>query len=119
MNVSRYVQLFDSATWAFFASVGIDRSYIRDKQAGMFAVEEHLRYLNELREGEALEVYSKMLIVRERTVEYVNVMVDPVRRRVAAVAELVGLHIDMRTRRSTPLPPEIAAAFRAMIIPEG
>jgi acyl-CoA thioester hydrolase len=114
MNVAKYVHLFDLATWDLFARVGIDREYIRTQERGMFAVEQHLRYLGELRENDPLEVYSQVWEVRERSLDFVSVMVDPTRRRVAAVAEVVGVHIDMRTRRSSALPPSIAAALGKM-----
>jgi acyl-CoA thioester hydrolase len=114
MNVARYVHLFDLATWDLFARVGIDREYIRTQQAGMFAVEQHLRYLGELRANDPLEIHSRVLDVRERSLTFVEVMTDPARRRVSAVAEVVGVHIDMRTRRSSALPPTIAAALQGL-----
>ena len=115
MNVSRYVHLFDLATWDFFARAGVDPQYVRDEQAGMFAVEQHLRYLGELREGDALEVRSRLLAVREKSIDLVNVMIDPVRERLVAVAEVVGVHIDLRTRRALAFPPPVAAAMQRLL----
>jgi acyl-CoA thioesterase FadM len=115
MNVSWYVHLFDRATWAFFSRLGIDDEYRRRANVGMFAVEEHVRYLGELREGDPLEVRSELLAVSARSLRLGHVMVDPVRRRVSATAEVTGVHIDLSTRRSAPFPDDLAAAMRGRL----
>src|SRR5882672_2311179 len=98
MNVAWYVHLFDRATWALFDRLGIDEEYRRRANVGMFAVEEQIRYLGELREGDPLEVRSELLAVSPRSLRLGHVMVDPQRRRVSATAEVVGVHIDLSTR---------------------
>jgi acyl-CoA thioesterase FadM/ketosteroid isomerase-like protein len=117
MNVSFYVHLFDRATWAFFASLGIDGDYLRRSGAGMFAVEEHVRYLGELREGDPLEVHTRMIGASRKWVRLLHAMTDPVRRRVSAVAEVVGVHIDLATRRSAPFPDDLAPRIAAAVTP--
>jgi hypothetical protein len=82
----------------------------------MFAVEEHIRYLGELREGDPLEVRSRLLEVAPKSLRILHVMTDPVRARVSATAEVVGVHIDLGTRRSTPLPPDVAARAGAALV---
>jgi acyl-CoA thioester hydrolase len=113
MNVAWYVHLFDRATWACFEAVGIDEAYRGRAHAGMFAVEEHLRYLGELRAGDPLEVYTRVVEARPKTVRLYHAMVDPVRDRLAATADVVGVHIDLGTRRSAPFPADILARLRA------
>ena len=113
MNVSWYVHLFDRATWALFRRVGIDDEYQRRAHAGMFAVEHHIRYLGELREGDPLEVHGRLLAASPRSVRLQLLMTDPARQRLAAAAEVVGVHIDMNTRRSTPFPAPLAERLRA------
>jgi acyl-CoA thioesterase FadM/ketosteroid isomerase-like protein len=113
MNVASYVHLFDRATWAFFARVGIDDEYRRRANVGMFAVEEHVRYLAELREGEALAVHTWLQDAGGKWLRLGHAMVDRKRQRLSAVAEVVGVHIDFGTRRSKPFPDELAARLRA------
>ena len=113
MNVSWYVHLFDRATWVFFARLGIDDDYRRRANVGMFAVEEHVRYLGELREGDALTVHTRLQDSGPRWLRLAHAMIDPKRRRLSAVAEVVGLHIDLGTRRSSPFPEELAARLQA------
>jgi acyl-CoA thioester hydrolase len=113
MNVAWYVHLFDRATWAFFARMGIDDEYRRRANVGMFAVEQHVRYLAELREGEPLAVHTRLQDVGGKWIRLAHAMVDSKRRRLSAVAEVVGVHIDLATRRSTPFPDDLAARLRA------
>jgi acyl-CoA thioester hydrolase len=117
MNVSWYVHLFDRATWSLFAGLGIDEAYRRRANTGMFAVEEQVRYLSELREGDALEVHTRLLRASARSLRMLHVMTDPGRARVSATAEVVGVHIDLATRRTAPFPPELAARIRGAVDP--
>jgi acyl-CoA thioester hydrolase len=116
MNVAWYVHLFDRATWALFEAVGIDETYRRQAGAGMFAVEQHVRYQHELREGEALRVTSGVLDVQPKSVHLLHVMVDLARERVAASTEVVGVHIDMTARKAAPLPPAAVEAMRRRLV---
>jgi acyl-CoA thioester hydrolase len=112
MNVAWYVHLFDRATWVLFERLGIDEPYRTRANAGMFAVEQHLRYLGELREGDPLEVHSRVLEVRPKSLRLMHVMTDPVRQRIAAIAEVVGVHIDYTSRRSIAFSPEQLARMQ-------
>ena len=55
MNVAHYVAVFDRATEAFHASIGVDDAYRRGG-ASTFAVEQHIVYARELNSGARLRV---------------------------------------------------------------
>lgn len=115
MNVAWYVHLFDLATWAFFERLGLDSAYRARAHTGMFAVEEHVRYLAELREGDPLEVHTRLLAEGPKSLRLLHVMTDPARARLAATAEVVGVHVDLTTRRSAAIPPDITERLRAAL----
>jgi acyl-CoA thioesterase FadM len=117
MNVAWYVHLFDRATWVFFGEMGINDDYRRRANVGMFAVEEHIRYLAELREGQPLTVRTRLLEVGPRSLRLSHAMIDSTQRQLSAVAELAGVHIDLATRRSTSFPPDILARLQATCAP--
>jgi acyl-CoA thioester hydrolase len=119
MNVSFYVQLFDRGTWELFRRLGMDERYVRDTQHGAFAVEQHIRYLGELRAGDAVEIHTRILDAGPRSLTILHVMVDVGRRRVAAMMEVVGVHMDLRTRKSAPLAEPLVAALRGRLPPPG
>jgi acyl-CoA thioesterase FadM len=113
MNVAWYVHLFDRAVWVYFARLGLDERYLQSTERGLFAVEENLRYLSELREGAAVDVHTGLLEARPKTLRVLEYMVDRGQQRVAAVREVVAVHIDLRTRRSIELEPQILARIEA------
>jgi acyl-CoA thioester hydrolase len=117
MNVMWYMHLFDRATWALFASFGIDGDYAGRARASMFAVEQHLRYYGELRLGDALDVHTRVLAITPKSLRFLHVMLDRARRRVAATAEMVGVHVDLQTRRALAFPDDVRARLRRGLEP--
>jgi acyl-CoA thioester hydrolase len=114
MNVTWYVHLFDRGIWEFFERHGLDAQYLERAGRGMFALEENLRYLSELREGQPLSVHTGVLEVRPKTLRLLEYMIDEQAQKVAAVREVVAAHIDLSTRRSTPFEPGLAARLVAL-----
>lgn len=114
MNVTWYVHLFDRGIWEFFERHGLDAQYLQRERRGMFALEENLRYLSELREAQPLSVYTGVLEVRPKTLRLLEYMVDEREQKVAAVREVVAAHIDLSTRRSAPFAPDVAAQLAGL-----
>ena len=114
MNVAWYVHLFDRGIWTFFGRHGLDEPYLHAAQRGMFALEESLRYLSELRETDPLEIYTGVLEVRPKTLRLLQYMVDRQKPQVAAVREVVAAHIDLATRRSTAFSADVLASLQAL-----
>jgi acyl-CoA thioesterase FadM/ketosteroid isomerase-like protein len=113
MNVAWYVHLFDRGVWMFFERHGLDEQYRRQANRGMFALEENVRYLSELREGQPLHVHTGVLEVRPKTLLLLQYMLDRDAEKVAAVREVVAAHIDLATRRSAPFPEAVRARLLA------
>jgi acyl-CoA thioester hydrolase len=115
MNVMWYVGKFDEATWNLFAAIGITAAYLRDKRRGMAAVQQDITYKRELHAGDTVVVRSTFLEMREKAAKFVHEMRHAITGEVAAVCVLTGVSIDMQTRKSCPLPPDIVARGRALI----
>jgi len=113
MNVAWYGQLFDRGIWTFFGRHGLDPQALAQTQRGMFALEENLRYLSELREGDTLDVHTGLLEVRPKTLRLLQYMVDKQRQKVAAIREVVAVHVDLATRRSAPFADAVTAQLLA------
>ncbi|HRN51341.1 MAG TPA: thioesterase family protein [Anaerolineales bacterium] len=115
MNVMWYTHFFDRATWNWYNSFGFGHEYHTQSGNGSFALESHTRYLAELRVGEEFKVYSRALQRNPKLFLMMHFMVRSRDGQLAAITELLGIHIDMATRRSSPLPKEIAALWDAQI----
>lgn len=115
MNVMWYVHLFDRATWSFFESVGMGQAYYDSHDTGAFALEQHTRYLAEVRQGQAITVRSRLLGRSIKRFHFMHFMSLDETGTLAATTEIVGIHIDCRTRRSSPLPDIITATFDRLL----
>jgi acyl-CoA thioester hydrolase len=115
MNVMWYTHLFSQATVALFDDVGLTRKYLEGNQAGTFALEEHIRYLAEVRAGEQVTIRTRVLGRSAKRFHFMHFMIKDQGDVLAATGEFVGTHVDMRIRRTSPLPLFIAEAFDRML----
>lgn len=115
MNVMWYTHFFDAATWAWYETFDFGKAYHDHSGFGSFALEAHTRYLAELRAGDQLHIYTRMLARNAKLFHYVHFMQRAADGELAATCELLGVHVDMSTRRSAPMPQRIAAYFDHLI----
>ena len=107
MNVMWYVGKFDEATWNLLALIGLTPSSLRDQSQGMVAVQQNTSYKRELSAGDIVTVRSGILEIRERVVRFFHEMSNDETGEVSAITVLTGVHIDLKTRKASPFPPEI------------
>jgi acyl-CoA thioester hydrolase len=115
MNVMWYVHLFDRATWRFFASLGMSLDYFDEYDTGAFALEQHTRYLAEVRQEQMVILRTRAIGRSIKRFHFMQFMIIEDSSVLAATTELIGVHIDCATRRSSPLPDHIAGAFDRLI----
>jgi acyl-CoA thioester hydrolase len=113
MNVMWYVGKFDEATWNLFQSAGLTPAALRDAQRGMVAVDQHIAYQRELHAGDTVTVRSDILEVGEKKLRFRHEMRNNATGEVAAVTTLLGVHLDLQTRRACAFAPEVLARLRA------
>ena len=111
MNVSYYMQIFDQAGWEFFASLGMDEAYYRSGEGGGFALTHIIRYLAEVRLGETVRVYTRVLGHSTKRVHFMQFIVNETRPAISATMEGLGSHANLQTRRTSPYPPRIFQAI--------
>ena len=115
MNVMWYTHLFSHATVGFFDRVGMSREYFLTKLAGSFALEAHIKYFAEVHAGWNVTLRTRFLgrsAKRFHFMHFLSIDEDDV---LSATGEMVSTHVDLRVRRSSPFPPEIAAAYDALL----
>jgi acyl-CoA thioester hydrolase len=115
MNVMWYTHLFSMGAWGLFQMVGLNREYFATNQAGSFALEQHIRYLKEVRVGERITIRSRVLGRTAKCWHVIHFMTLDEPETLAATSECVHAHIDMRIRRSAPMPPAICAAIDRLL----
>ncbi len=115
MNVMWYTHLFSLGAWGLFQMVGLTREYFAAHQAGSFALAQHFRYLKEVRLGQHVTLRSRVLGRSEKRWHTMYFMVIDELDVLAATAETVSTHVDMRVRRSSPMPPAITGAIDRLL----
>lgn len=109
MNVVYYRRAFDQATQHMLRRIGL---WDNDNDSGStFALEDHVTYQHELHPGRAFFVTYQLLDFSQKLVHAFlrlfgapeSAGQEPV---LAATCEHIGVYVDMRTRRSAPMPVE-------------
>ncbi len=110
LNLAFYVLIFDHATDVFHNSLGLGEAYRDATDCSTFAVEAHVNYLSELREGATAACTTQLLDCDAKRLHYFHRMYDAADGRLAATTELLVVHVDLGARRVVPWPADIAAA---------
>ncbi|MBX3534354.1 MAG: acyl-CoA thioesterase [Xanthobacteraceae bacterium] len=115
LNVAHYVAKFDAASWNFFFDLGVTREAMDAGNYAVAAVEQKLAYKRELMPGDAMEVRSRVLEVKEKAIRFVHEMIHRQSGQVAATSEYVSVCLDRGLRKSRPYPEAVLEAARGLI----
>lgn len=119
MNITKYFDLGAWAPWKRLGELGMGEDYIERRQQSFFTVEHHIRYLGELRLGEPLSVRTAIVERTHKAVHGISFVVDESRDKIACVMEISYVHVSMESRRSAPIPDDVAAGIDGEIAQRG
>ena len=117
MNVAYYTATFSSAMQSVRSSLGMDNNQVREQQIGSFAIETHTRYLAELRLGERIHVYSRILARAnsQKRLHAMHFLVNVDSQRLSATYEAIVANVDLTARRMMPISPQILSRLDELI----
>jgi acyl-CoA thioester hydrolase len=115
MNVRHYLALFDDAAWEYFASFGMDYRYYESTQNGVFALQQFINYRAEVHRGDVVAVRSRLLGRSAKRIHLIHFLVNETQGKLAATMEVLGSHVDLNQRRTSPFPPALAANIDAIL----
>lgn len=115
MNIRHYLAYGARSSAEIFAGAGLTADYRTKSRRGIFTAEHHLTYLSELREGERLTVHARVIARSTKAVHLTAMLVNRDRKELCYVLEVVLVHVDLDSRRSTPWPPSLASAIDDLI----
>ena len=115
MNIRWYMALFDEAAWDFFGAFGMDKDYFHATHAGAFALKHFIHYLAEVRVGETVAIRSRIVARSAKRIHFMHFMINETTNTLAATMEVLGAHVDLTKRRSTPFPDTIATQIDAIL----
>jgi acyl-CoA thioester hydrolase len=107
MNVGYYLVVFDFATDAWMAFVGLDHAHRRERQITTFCLEAHLTFVREVGAGDPLRFTTRLLGWDAKRIHYCHEMYHATEGYLSATNELMSLHVSQETRRAAPMAPEV------------
>jgi acyl-CoA thioester hydrolase len=111
MNILHYLDYLAWGADTICSNAGIDVEYRHERRMGVFAAEHHLNYYRELREGEKFSVHVRPIERSDKALHLVAMLLDRTNDRLACTLETILVHVDMDSRRATPIPADIAAGL--------
>ena len=114
MNMGYYLVVFDFATDEFFRWIGLDEGHRRAARVTTFALEAHVTYHREVREGDPLRFTTLLLAHDAKRIHYIHQMYHATDGYLAATNELMSLHVSEETRRGAPMAPEVLERLRSI-----
>lgn len=115
MNVRYYMTIFDDAGYPMYDTLGLTPDALADIHGGGFDLEHHLHYINEVRIGDTVAVYVRMVKRTAKRMHYLMFMVNETRGQLAAIFECVNSFADLSQRKTAPWPAKTAAVLDSMV----
>ena len=119
MNVAYYVLAFDLGVDALWVDFGITAEHVQQNQSSTFAVETHVLYKQELKVDDPYVVTSQILAYDEKRIHQYQRMYHAESGFLAATAEWLTLHVDLKKRRVAPWPENILAGIGRVAASQG
>ena len=119
LNVMWHTNMFDQASFVLMSSLGVDQAYREKHQATVVTVKCDIAYKREVHAGHILAVRTRVLEVRDKIIRMAHEVVEEGSGEVAALADITGVYMDTRARKSKPFPEDIRARALAMLDEHG
>ena len=114
MNLAYYLLAFDHASDKFLDHVGLGAAYARATRGSIFVLETHLVYRREMRGGDTMRFSTQLLSHDAKRIHLMHRMHHARDGFLAAVNELMALHVNLDTRRAAPIPAEVMARLKTL-----
>jgi len=111
VNVQFYLALFELGGWKILEDNGFDEEWMRQNQYSFFDLEHHLHYLAEIAVGDRVTAYNRVVGKSDKRFHGLYLIVNETRGQLAGVLEYISNGVDMRQRRTAPMPLELSASL--------
>ena len=125
LNMAFYNVLFDQALDRVFDALGIGVEYVEQQAGSYFVLEAHVCYLDELSLDDPVRVTYQLLDYDQKRLHLFAHMYHAREGYLAATSEQLLLHVDMKSRRSRPVPEpiretlaQVLACHKKLSVPE-
>lgn len=114
LNMAYYCVLFDRAFDEALGLLGLGETYAVTRRSSFFTAESHVRYLRELGAGAAVRATVQLVDYDEKRLHLFQQLHHASEGWIASTCEQVALHVNLDTRRVTPLPDDVLERIAGM-----
>jgi acyl-CoA thioester hydrolase len=114
MNVGYFNVVFDIAADAFLEFLGFTQEFRKRHGSTTFALEQHLNFLREVNEGDALRFEARLLDFDTKRFHFYQEMFRVGDERPAASCEGLSAHVSTTTRKTAPMPEVLLERLAAI-----
>jgi len=114
MNVGYYHVAFDVAADVFFDFLGLSAEFRERHGSTTFALEAHLNFLREVKQGDALRFEARLLDFDAKRIHFYMEMFHADAGFLAASYESLSAHVSVAERRTAPMPPHLLEHMAAV-----
>ena len=115
VNVRHYMTLYEIAGWPMFSLLGIDEDYFSERRLGIFDLEHHIYYLNELHVGDRVSLYGRFIARSAKRLHGMMFVVNDSRDLLSSSLEYVSSGANLEKRRTEAFPEDIGARIDELI----
>lgn len=115
LNMAYYHVLFDHGVDEAFLLFGLGPDYVTTRNASFFTLEAHVCYLRELRLEDPVQVRFRLLDHDAKRAHIFMELLQADEEWLAATLEMMSIHVDLATKRSSPWPAAVAERMAAML----
>ncbi|MFQ5534244.1 MAG: thioesterase family protein [Sphingomonadales bacterium] len=115
MNVAYYLLVFDKAVDKLLESIGMGKDYTDAGRGAAFSLECHITYQREVLEGDPVRVTVQMLDLDSKSMHFFLRMHHAEKGFLVATCEQMGIHVDIKVRKSAPFPTSTHQKLRQML----
>jgi acyl-CoA thioester hydrolase len=119
MNMAYYNLLFDEALDVLFNEIGVGWQYTQQGVGSCFTAEIHVTYLDELKEDDPVRITYQLLDSDQKRLHLFGRMYHGTEGYLAATSEQMCIHVDMKSRRSAPMPESAQNVARDIMANQG
>lgn len=112
MNMSRYLEACDFATYAFWELVNAPKDLAARDGAEYAVVEAHINYMSELRGGDPIAVTTQLLAADGKRFQLFHCLYNRETEELVASNEVMALGFNLKTRGLMAFRPEVLARIQ-------
>ena len=105
-NVAFYSKIFDEGSGSLYQDLGFswDEQTIRETYS-TFTLEENIRYIKENLLNDKIYPCYRIVNVNRKIIHHASILLNE-KKELSAISECLLIHIDMKLRKSAPMPDE-------------